>query len=60
MPLLESMLLSFIANRSRNWTFQRYASVAEKERTQQNKLKIRHSPGFEPWSIGISRRRSTN
>ena len=40
MPLLESMLLSFIANPSRNWTFQRIARVAEKERTQRNKLKI--------------------
>ena len=27
----------FIANPSRNWTFQRFASVAEKERTQRNK-----------------------
>ena len=40
MPLLESMLLSFIANPSRNWTFQRFARVAEKERTQRNKLRI--------------------
>ena len=48
MPLLESMLLSFIANHSRNWTFQRFARVAEKERTQRNKIKILHSLGFEP------------
>ena len=27
----------FIANPSRNWTFLRFASVAEKERTQRNK-----------------------
>ena len=40
MPLLESMLLSVFANPSRNWTFQRFAMVAAKERTQRNKLKI--------------------
>ena len=37
MPLLESMLLSVFANPSRNWAFQRFARVAEKERTQRNK-----------------------
>ena len=31
MPLLESMLLSVFANPSQNWTFQRFARVAEKE-----------------------------
>ena len=40
MPLFESTLLSFFANPSRSWTFQRFAMVAEKERTQRNKLKI--------------------
>ena len=40
MSLLESMLLSFIANPSQNWTFQRFASVAEKERTQRKKKYI--------------------
>ena len=60
MPLIESKLLSFIANSSRNWTFQRFARVAEKERTQRNKIKIWHSLWFEPRSFGISRRRSTN
>ena len=33
-------VVEFIANPSRNWTFQRFARVAEKERTQRNKLKI--------------------
>ena len=55
-PLLESMLLSVFANPSRNWTFQRFARVSEKERTQRKKLKIWHSPGFEPRSFGTSRR----
>ena len=58
--LLESMLLSVIANPSRNWTFQRFAMVAEKERTQRKKKKKRHSLGFEPSAFGISRRRSVN
>ena len=30
-------VVEFIANPSRNWTFQRFARVAEKERTQRNK-----------------------
>ena len=29
MPLIESKLLSFIANSIRNWTFQRFARVSE-------------------------------
>ena len=47
------------ANHGRNWTFQRFARVVEKERTQRNKQKIWHSLGFEPRSFGISRRCST-
>ena len=39
LPLLESMFLSFFAKPSRNWTFQRFARAAEKERTQRNKKK---------------------
>ena len=42
------MFLSFIAKPSRNWTFQRFARVAEKERTQRNKLKILHSQDLNP------------
>ena len=41
MPLLESMLLSFIANPSRNWTFQRFASVA----------RYAKGPGFKSWRV---------
>ena len=40
MPLLESMLLILLlAPVGPSWTFQRIARVAEKERTQRNKLK---------------------
>ena len=44
-------IVEFIANPSRNWTFLRFARVAEEERTQRNKLKISHSLGFEPRSF---------
>ena len=33
-------VVEFIAKPSRNWTFQHFARLAEKERTQRNKLKI--------------------
>ena len=39
MPLILINVVEFIANPGRNWTFQRFARVAEKERTQRNKLK---------------------
>ena len=45
----ESKLLN-CANPRRNWAFQRFARVAEKERTQRNKMKIWHSLAFEPRS----------
>ena len=35
-----------VANPCHNWTFLRFARVAEKERTQRNKIK--KSLGFEP------------
>ena len=40
MSLFESTLLIFVlfvANPRRNWTFERFARVVEKERTQRNK-----------------------
>ena len=43
-----------LANPSRNWTFHRFVRIADKERTQRNKMKTWHSLEFEPKSSAFS------
>ena len=42
------------ANPSPNWIFHRFVRIAEKERTQRNKIKIWHSLELEPKSSAFS------